>query len=130
MWMPHPDDDVSRRIASPNRQEAYAGSYAAPVKMFCKHYDKYLENYQGYVELVERLYRMRDSGEVPTSSLEERKWENNLRRVNDGIKRTTTRLDILEEHNPELATDDHVSQRASLARRYSLKASMMEQLSR
>jgi hypothetical protein len=25
--------------------------------MFRKHYDKYLENYQGYVELAERLYK-------------------------------------------------------------------------
>jgi hypothetical protein len=39
-----------------------------PVKMFRKHYDKYLENYQGYVELAERLYRARDNGEVPPGS--------------------------------------------------------------
>ena len=38
--------------------------------------------------------------------------------LNDGIQRTTARLDILEEHNPELATEDRVSRRAGLAQRY------------
>ena len=83
-----------------------------------KHYDKYLENYQGYVELAEKLYRARDNGEVPPG-LEEREWEKWLHRVTEGIERTTARLDILEEHNPQLATDDRVSRRASLAQRHS-----------
>ena len=87
--------------------------------MFRKHYDKYLENYQGYVELAERLHRMRDNGEVTPGSREEGDWEKRLRRVNEGIERTTARLDILEEHNPELATDDRISHRTSLARRHS-----------
>jgi hypothetical protein len=39
-----------------------------------------------------------------------------LRRVTDGIQRTTARLDILEEYNPELATDDRISRRAAIAR--------------
>jgi len=91
----------------------------APVKMFRRHYDKYLENYEGYVKLAERLYRMRDNAEVPTDSLAERQWEERLRRVTDGIERTTARLDLLEEYNPELATDDRISRRASIARSHS-----------
>jgi hypothetical protein len=38
--------------------------------------------------------------------------------LNDGIERTTARLDILEEHNAELATDDRVFRRAGLTQRY------------
>jgi hypothetical protein len=117
VWMSHPDDDVVSRGRAPAGQ-THAQS-EAPVKMFRKHYDKYLENYRGYVELAEGLYRTRENGEAPPGSLAEREWEKRLRRVNDGMARTTARLDILEEHNPELATDDRVSRRASLARRLS-----------
>jgi hypothetical protein len=39
--------------------------------------------------------------------------------VNDGIERTTERLDILEHSNPELASDDRVSRRAGIARSHS-----------
>jgi hypothetical protein len=113
VWHPHPDDDVS-----PGRTSARPMS-DSPVKMFRRHYDKYLENYEGYVKLVERLYRMRDNAEVPIGSLAERQWEGRLRRVTDGIERTTARLDLLEEYNPELATDDRISRRASIARSYS-----------
>jgi hypothetical protein len=116
VWHPHPDDDVS-----PGR--AAAGQVAdlscAPVEMFRRHYDKYLENYEGYVKLAERIYQMRGNAEVAHGSLGEREWEERLRRVNDGIKRTTARLDILEEYNPELATDDRISRRASIARNHS-----------
>ena len=56
-----------------------------------------------------------DAGET-RDSRSEREWEERLRRVNDGIKRTTARLDILEEYNPELATDDRISRRAGIAR--------------
>lgn len=115
VWHSHPDDVASRGTASV-RQGNTRGE--APTKMFRKHYDKYLENYQCYVELVEELYRMRDNGEVPPHSLDEREWEKRLHRVNQGIKRTTARLDILEEHNPDLANDDRISHRASIARRH------------
>jgi hypothetical protein len=86
--------------------------------MYRKHYDKYLENYRGYVELVEELYRMRNDGEVADGSLGAREWGERLRRVQDGIKRTTARLDILEQHNPGLVTDARISHRASVARRH------------
>jgi hypothetical protein len=112
VWHPHPDDDISP--GGPSAAQASALS-DAPVRMFRKHYDRYLENYEGYVRLAERLYRMRDNAEVPSASLAEREWEERLRRVNDGIKRTTARLDILEEFNPELATDDRISRRAYIA---------------
>jgi hypothetical protein len=117
VWHPHPDDDVDREMAS--ARQTHEHSSGSAKMFFRKHYDKYLENYQGYVELAERLHRMRDSGEVTPGSSEERDWEKRLRRVNEGIERTTARLDILEEHNPELATDDRVSYRASVARRHS-----------
>jgi hypothetical protein len=111
VWHPHPDDDVS-----PGSTSARSLS-DSPIEMFRRHYDKYLENYEGYVKLVERIYRMRD--EVPPSFVAEREWEGRLRRVNDGIERTTARLDLLEEYNPELATDDRISRRASIARSHS-----------
>jgi hypothetical protein len=111
VWHPHPDDDVS-----PGQART---SSAAPVEMFRRHYDKYLENYEGYVKLAERIYRMRDTAEMPPGSLAEREWEERLRRVNDGIDRTTARLDLLEEYNAELATDDRISRRASIARSHS-----------
>jgi hypothetical protein len=116
VWHPHPDDDVSLEGAPVGRA---AGSSAAPVEMFRRHYDKYLENYEGYVKLAERIYQMRDNAESAHGPLAEREWEERLRRVNDGIKRTTARLDILEEYNPELATDDRISWRASIARHHS-----------
>ncbi len=116
VWHPHPDDDVS-----PGRAPAgqAAGPSAAPVEMFRRHYDKYLENYEGYVKLAERIYRMRDTPEMPPGSLAEREWEERLLRVNDGIDRTTARLDLLEEYNAELATDDRISRRASIAQSHS-----------
>jgi hypothetical protein len=109
VWYPHPDDDVS-----PGQSRTPS---AAPVEMFRRHYDRYLENYEGYVKLAERIYRMRDAAEVLPGSLAECEWEERLRRVNDGIERTTARLDLLEEYNPELATDDRISRRASVARK-------------
>jgi hypothetical protein len=113
VWHPHPDDDVNPGSAS-MRQEGAQGD--APLKMFHRYYDRYLDNYEGYVKLAERLYLMREKGEVPPGSAAEQEWEEKLRRAKDGIERTTARLDLLEEYNPELATDDRVSRRASVAR--------------
>ncbi len=111
--MPHPDDEADRGKAPALRTRS-----GAQVEMFRKYYDRYLENYEGYVELAEGLYRVRENGEVPTGSVEERDWRERLRRAKDGITRTTSRLDILEEHNPELASDNRISQRAGVARRH------------
>ncbi len=114
--VPHPDDGVELVGEPTVRTRARSG---APVEMFRKHYDKYLENYRGYVELAEGLYRRRDAGEVPSGGAQ-REWDEKLRRVESGIKRTTARLDILEGHNTELVADDErVSRRAAVARRYS-----------
>jgi len=116
-WIPHPDDsDAGKGWASGGQERARSED---PVEMFRKHYDKYLDSYEGYLELITMLHRMRHGGESKPDSLEEREWENRLRRANDGIKRTTVRLDTLEEYNPELATDDRISRRAGLARRHS-----------
>jgi hypothetical protein len=112
VWHPHPDDDVSPGKASAEQASARS---EVPVKIFRKHYDKYLENYEGYVKLAERIYKSQDDAAMVPGSLAQREWEERLRRVNDGIKRTTARLDILEEYNPELATDDRISRRASIA---------------
>jgi hypothetical protein len=111
--MPHPDD-VADRGKAPARQPRSD----VRVEMFRKYYDRYLENYQGYVELAEGLYRARENGEVPPGSVEEREWREKLRRAKDGVERTTSRLDILEEHNPQLASDKRISQRAGVARRH------------
>ena len=116
VWHPHPDDDVSPGKAPAGQT---ADPSAAPVEMFRRHYDKYLENYEGYVKLAERIYQMRDKAQSARGPLAEREWEERLRRVNDGIKRTRGRLDILEEYNPELATDDRISRRAGIARHHS-----------
>ena len=114
LLVPHPDDGAGLTVSS----SAPARS-GAPVQMFRKHYDKYLENYRGYVELAEGLYKMRNAGRVPPGSAE-REWEEKLRRVEGGINRTTVRMDILEGHNTELVADnDRVSRRASIARRHS-----------
>ena len=115
VWMPHPDDVEGGGTA----EEQTRAQGDAPTEMFRRHYDKYLENYQGYLELAEGLYQMRENGEAQSGSMSGREWEERLRRVNDGIERTTARLDILEEHNPELVTDARISHRASLARRHS-----------
>jgi hypothetical protein len=115
VWHPHPDDDVSPGRASAGQ----SGASATPVDMFRRHYDKYLENYEGYVKLAERIYQTRCNAEAAPGSLGQREWEERLRRVNDGIRRTTARLDILEEYNPSLATDDRISRRASIARVHS-----------
>ncbi len=113
VWHPHPDDDVNPGNISAGQAPAQSD---APLKMFHRYYDRYLDNYEGYVKLAERLYLVRDRGEVPPGSAAEWEWEERLRRANDGIERTTARLDLLEEYNPELATDDRVSRRASIAR--------------
>ena len=108
VWHPHPDDDVSpARVGGPS---------GVTVKMFRMHYDKYLDNYEGYVKLAARLFRMRDDAEIEAGSAAEGEWDERLRRVTDGIQRTTARLDILEEYNPELATDDRISRRAAIVR--------------
>ena len=113
---PHPDDAIAGAQPSPERARPLS---AAPVEMFRKHYEKYLENYRGYVELAEHLHRTRGEGEVTPGSFEENHREERLRRVNDGITRTIARLDILEGQNPQLAADDLVSRRARVARRHS-----------
>ena len=113
VWHPHPDDDVNPGSVSTGQEGAQSD---APLKMFHRYYDRYLDNYEGYVKLAERLYLMREKGEVPAGSAAEQEWEEKLRRANDGIERTTARLDLLEAYNPELATDGRVSRRASIAR--------------
>lgn len=108
--VPHPDDDVPGR-----------GWSKAPARFFQKYYDRYLEHYEGYVRLAERIHGMR--GEAGT-----RAWEDKLRRAYDAIERTTQRLDMLEEHYPELATDgDRISSRIGTAR---LHASLAERFGR
>jgi hypothetical protein len=102
--VPHPDDDVPGR-----------GWNNSPAKFFQKCYDRYLEHYEGYVRLAERLHQMRDEADAAPGNLGE--WEDKLRRAYDAIERTTQRLDMLEERYPELATDnDRISSRIGTAR--------------
>lgn len=121
----HPDDDVS---LGRERAKRDGSKGDAPVKIFREHYHRYLENYEGYVKLAERLCKMREDGEVPSGSPAEREWEQKLRRLNDGIQRTTARLDILEQYNPELASDERVTHRAEISRCYSELAEKLPSL--
>jgi hypothetical protein len=115
--VPHPDDDVPGR-----------GWNKSPARFFQKCYDRYLEHYEGYVRLAERLHSGRDEAEAAPGTLARREWEDKLRRAYDAIERTTQRLDMLEEHYPELATDnDRISSRIGTAR---LHASLEERFGR
>jgi hypothetical protein len=110
----HPDDDVTLREWN-----------SSATKFFQKCYDRYLEHYEGYVRLAERIHGMRD--EASPGALERREWEDKLRHAYDAIERTTQRLDILEEHYPELATDgDRISSRISTARLHAGLAERMD----
>lgn len=104
--VPHPDDYVTPRVWN-----------SSAATFFQKKYDLYLEHYEGYVRLAERIHRMRDEAETGPGTLETREWEEKLRRAYDAIERTTHRLDVLEQHYPELATDsDRLSARMGIAR--------------
>jgi len=115
--VPHPDDDVPGR-----------GWNNSPARFFQKCYDRYLEHYEGYVRLAERLHQMRDGADAGPGTLAGREWEDKLRRAHDAIERTTQRLDRLEEHYPELATDnERISSRIGTAR---LHAGLAERFGR
>jgi SMC interacting uncharacterized protein involved in chromosome segregation len=115
--VPHPDDDVPGR-----------GWNNSPARFFQKCYDRYLEHYEGYVRLAERLHQRYDEAHAAPGTLERREWEDKIRRAYDAIERTTQRLDMLEERYPELATDnDRISSRIGTAR---LHASLTERFSR
>ena len=104
--VPHPDDDAPGR-----------GWNKSPARFFQKCYDRYLEHYEGYVRLAERLHSSREEAGAAPGTLTRREWEDKLRRAYDAIERTTQRLDMLEEHYPELATDsDRISSRIGTAR--------------
>jgi hypothetical protein len=103
---PHPDDDVTPRVWNSSVSE-----------FFQRKYDLYLEHYEGYVRLAERIHRMRDEAQESPGTLRTREWEDKLGRAYDAIERTTQRLDLLEHHYPELATDgDRLSDRLDLSR--------------
>jgi hypothetical protein len=115
--VPHPDDDVPGR-----------GWNNSPARFFQKCYDRYLEHYEGYVRLAERLHQMRDEADATPDTLGKREWNDKLHRAYDAIERTTQRLDMLEEHYPELATDnDRISSRIGTAR---LHAGLTERFGR
>ncbi len=115
--MAHPDDDVTPRVWN-----------SSATTFFQKCYDRYLEHYEGYVRLAERIHQMWDEAEASPGTLGTREWEDKLRRAYDAIERTTQRLDVLEEHYPELATDsDRISARISTSR---LQAELAERFGR
>lgn len=104
--VPHPDDDASPR-----------GMNGSAAKFFEKKYDLYLEQYERHVRLAERIHRWREEAEESPGTRQTREWEDKLHRAYDAIERTTQRLDLLEHHYPELATDSHrLSDRLELAR--------------
>jgi hypothetical protein len=103
--VPHPDDDVTPRV--------WNGS---ATQFFQKKYDLYLEHYEGSVRLAERLHQMRDEAGESHGAPEAREWDDKLRRAYDAVERSTQRLDVLEQHYPELATDgDRLSARLGIA---------------
>ena len=112
----HPDDDVIRP-GTPNVQDS-TDKTSPSKKMFSEHYDRYLENYEGYVKLAERIYEMRQKDSFAEGSPAKQEWEQKLNRANDGIRRTTARLDILEQYYPELASDRRISHRANIAQNH------------
>ncbi len=115
--VPHPDDDVTPRSRN--------GSVA---NFFQKRYDLYLEQYERHVRLAERIHRMRDEAQESPGTPQTREWEDKLRRAYDAIDRTTQRLDLLEHHYPELATDGgRLSHRLDLSR---LQAELAERSGR
>jgi hypothetical protein len=115
--VPHPDDDVTPRTQD--------GSVA---NFFQRKYDLYLEQYERHVRLAERIHRMRDEAHGSPRTPQTREWEGKLRRAYDAIDRTTQRLDVLEHHYPELATDgDRLSHRLDLSR---LQAALAERFGR
>ena len=115
--VPHPDDDVPGR-----------GWNNSPATFFQKCYDRYLEHYEGYVRLAERLHQMHEEADAAPDTLGSQGWGDKLRRAHDAIERTTQRLDMLEEHYPELATDnDRISSRIDTAR---LHAGLTERFGR
>ena len=104
--VPHPDDDVT-----PRGRNGFAANF------FQKKYDLYLEQYERYVRLAERIHRMRGEAGGSPGGPQGREWADKLGRAYDAIERTTQRLDLLEHHYPELATDgDRLSHRLELAR--------------
>lgn len=104
--VPHPDDDVTPR-----------GRNGSVSNFFQRKYDLYLEQYERYVRLAERIHRMRDEAGGRPGIPQTREWEDKLRRAYDAIERTTQRLDLLEHHYPELATDSgRLSHRLDLSR--------------
>ena len=104
--VPHPDDDVTPR-----------GRNSSVSEFFQRKYDLYLEHYEGYVRLAERIHRMRDEAGESPGTLRAREWDDKLGRAYDAIERTTQRLDVLEHHYPELATDGgRLSDRLDLSR--------------
>jgi hypothetical protein len=115
--VPHPDDDVTPR-----------GRNGSVANFFQRKYDLYLEQYERHVRLAERIQRMRDEAQGSPRTPQTREWEDKLRRAYDAIDRTTQRLDLLEHHYPELATDgDRLSHRLELSR---LQAELTERSGR
>ena len=115
--LPHPDDDATPR------------GYSNPTaEFFERKYDLYLEQYERHVRLAERIHRMRDEAQGSPRTPQTREWEDKMRRAYDAIERTTQRLDVLEHHYPELATDgDRLSHRLDLSR---LQAELTERSGR
>ncbi len=115
--VPHPDDDVTPR-----------GRNGSVGNFFQRKYDLYLEQYELHVRLAERIHRMRDEAQGSPRTPQTREWEDKLRRAYDAIDRTTQRLDVLEHHYPDLATDgDRLSHRFDLSR---LQAELTERSDR
>ena len=110
--MPHPDDDA--RQPAQNKKVSMIDGRVVPDT---EAYDLLLDNYEQYLDLLEKLHETRWEHEATyeaNTSVREQ-WEQSRARLNKSIGNTTTKLDVLEGRNPGLAGTERVSRRARLA---------------
>ncbi len=114
-WIPHPDDDATRPA-----QGEKVSTIGGRVVPDTEAYDALLDNYEEYLDLLEKLHETRREHEhsyrVDASVREQ--WEKTRGGIERSIGNTTAKLDVLEGRNPGLAAGERVSRRARLASRH------------
>jgi hypothetical protein len=104
--IPHPDD--------PPR----VGAVKTQSQIDRENYDKLLDNYEQYVQLLARLRGMKDAGEIPDVEHVEAQWREQWVGINRSINTTTGKLDILEGRNAEIAGEARAARRVEIAERH------------
>ncbi len=114
---PHPDDPNDE--ATPVREHPLGTKDR--LERDREEYDKLLDHYRQNLDVLEQLYadwREHLRAYEANPQLVDR-WHGNYKGISANIGDTARKLDLLESHNPELATDERVSRRTALARRQS-----------